>query len=203
MVKTTQLSSSEQEQSGLSNEEKVSLYNTFTQLVYEMSSNLPPVCNVKLLPIAKIKANDYKTNTMESAERDLLKRSLLIDGITSPIIVNKIDKGKAFTIIDGVHRFELIQSHPVLQPIPGYAPCVVFDTCLPNCMSSSIRHNSARGITDSEAFADLVINLVQLGWSNERINQEIGMLDDEMSKMLQVGDLGEYSRQTGLSAYLE
>lgn len=167
----------------------VELYNSITSCLFETIPTLPPVCNVRLLSVNHIESNSYNPNKMARPEGKLLKHSIAIDGLTMPIIVNKREKTDSYILIDGFHRFELLKSHPELQPIPGYVPCVVFHKSLENSMSTSVRHNIARGVHQVELTSSLVITLRQLEWSNERICQELGMDKDEVLRMQQVSGL--------------
>ncbi|MDA0116576.1 IbrB-like domain-containing protein [Vibrio sp. T11.5] len=167
----------------------VELYNSITSCLFETIPALPPVCNVRLLSVNHIESNRYNPNKMARPEGKLLKHSIAIDGLTMPIIVNKREKTDSYILIDGFHRFELLKSHPELQPIPGYVPCVVFHKSLENSMSTSVRHNIARGVHQVELTSSLVMTLRQLEWSNERICQELGMDKDEVLRMQQVSGI--------------
>ncbi|EIR3896367.1 chromosome partitioning protein ParB, partial [Enterococcus faecium] len=45
-----------------------------------------PVLNVKMVPIGKIKSNNYNLNNVAELEMELLKLSILEDGYTQPIV---------------------------------------------------------------------------------------------------------------------
>ncbi|CAM3232647.1 IbrB-like domain-containing protein [Vibrio neptunius] len=167
----------------------VELYNSMTSCLFKTIPALPPVCNVRLLPVNLIESNSYNPNKMARPEGKLLKQSIVIDGLTMPIIVNQLGQAESYILIDGFHRFELLKSHPELQPIPGYIPCVVFHKSIENSMSTSVRHNIARGVHQVELTSSLVITLRQLEWSNERICKELGMDNDEVLRMQQVSGL--------------
>lgn len=177
----------------------VALYNSVSSCLFESIPALPPVCNVQLLAIHLIESNSYNPNKMARPEGKLLKHSIAIDGLTMPIIVNRIERAGNYVLIDGFHRFELLKSHPELQPIPGYIPCVVFNKTLENSMSTSVRHNIARGVHQVELTSSLVMTLRQLEWSNERIGRELGMDKDEVLRMQQVSGLAAEFRDQHFS----
>jgi len=175
----------------LDNSDWISTYNQFTELVLEHFTLLPPVCAIKLLPLNQISPNDYNPNKMGTPESRLLLHSLEQDGLTLPIIVNQLNKNELFTIIDGFHRYELLNKHPHLQPVKGYIPAIVLSKTRGKAMSSSIRHNIARGVHQVELTANMVIVLSQMNWSNERIGKELGMDRDEVLRMQQITGLAK------------
>ena len=58
-------------------------------------------------------------------------------------------------------------------------------------MASTIRHNRARGRHQINAMSEIVRELAQLGWSNERISEELGMDGDEVLRLKQINGLLE------------
>lgn len=174
---------------GLSQSESIALYNQLTQLMCQFTPPLPPVCQVQMLPLTRISANLYNPNKMASPENKLLKHSITQDGITMPIIVNQTSGCADYVLIDGFHRFELIKANPKLQPIAGYIPAVVMSQSEQQSMSTSVRHNVARGTHQVELTASLVMQLRELDWSNEKICQELGMDRDEVLRMQQITGL--------------
>lgn len=56
-------------------------------------------------------------------------------------------------------------------------------------MASTIRHNRARGRHQINAMADIVRELAQLGWSDEKISAELGMDADEVLRLRQMSGL--------------
>jgi ParB-like chromosome segregation protein Spo0J len=47
-------------------------------------------------------------------------------------------------------------------------------------MAATIRHNRARGRHQINAMSEIVRELAQLGWNDERIGKELGMDSDEV-----------------------
>ncbi|MGR5446909.1 IbrB-like domain-containing protein [Vibrio jasicida] len=189
--------------SELTDEERVTIYNTFTQLIFDLTPGLPPVCNVQMLPISRIKANYYNPNQMAPPEARLLRLSMSNDGFTMPIIVNRSKRGSDYILVDGFHRFEQAKTTPALQPIAGYVPCVVFRRKLESCMSSSVRHNTARGTHQVELIAHVVMDLKRRNWSNERIGRELGMDRDEVLRLQQVTGLASSFHEKDFSTSWE
>ncbi|MDN3609901.1 IbrB-like domain-containing protein [Vibrio ostreicida] len=176
----------------------VSLYNRLTSQLFSQISGLPPVCNVQMLPINRIESNAYNPNAMAPPENKLLKHSIERDGMTMPVIVNRAEKYDHYVLIDGFHRFELLKAYPDLQPLPGYIPCVIFCQSDQDSMSTSVRHNIARGSHQVELTADLVMQLRRV-WSSERICRELGMDNDEVLRMQQITGLAVAFKDQGFS----
>lgn len=172
-------------------EDWISTYNQLTDLVLRQFPLLPPVCSIKLLPLNEISANDYNPNKMGKPESKLLLHSLEQDGLTFPILVNQRNHHDRYTIIDGFHRYELLQKYPDLQTVKGYIPAIVLSKSKGKAMSSSIRHNIARGVHQVELTANMVIALKQMNWSNEEIGKELGMDKDEVLRMQQITGLAD------------
>ncbi|YCO00521.1 IbrB-like domain-containing protein [Vibrio sp. VNB-15] len=189
--------------SELTDEELVTIYNTFSELIFDLIPGLPPVCNVQMLPISRIKANFYNPNHMAPPEERLLKLSLSEDGFTMPIIVNRSKHGSDYILIDGFHRFEQVRTTPSLQPIAGFVPCVIFRRKLESCMSSSVRHNVARGTHQVELIAHVVMELKRRKWSNEKIGKELGMDCDEVLRLQQVTGLANAFNENDFSTSWE
>lgn len=58
-------------------------------------------------------------------------------------------------------------------------------------MAATIRHNRARGRHQINAMSEIVRELVQLGWDDEKIGKELGMDSDEVLRLKQINGLLE------------
>ncbi|MGR5559558.1 ParB N-terminal domain-containing protein [Vibrio fortis] len=169
---------------------KVALFNESIKVLTELIPSLPPACQVNLIAIADIEANQYNPNKMAPPESKLLVQSIVQDGLTMPVLVNRLSRHtEQYVLIDGFHRYQLVSRHPQLQPLPGYIPAVVLELTEERCMPTSVRHNLARGCHQVELTAELTIQLKEMGWSNQKICQELGMDKDEVLRMQQVTGL--------------
>lgn len=166
----------------------ITSYNLIMEYFSTLPINLPPACCVQLLAIDKIDANNYNPNTMASPECKLLTFSIENDGMTMPILVSKT-KSERYIIVDGFHRFQLLKSNPQLQSILGYIPAAIINKDADSCISSSVRHNIARGSHQVELTAKLVMQLKDKNWSNKRLCSELGMDNDELLRMQQITGL--------------
>ncbi|MFA0057375.1 chromosome partitioning protein ParB [Vibrio atlanticus] len=170
--------------------DKVAIYNKAAKVLIELIPDLPPACHVEMIPINDIEANQYNPNKMAPPEGNLLKTSMEKNGVTMPILVNRLNTSKTkYVVIDGFHRYQLLLSHPELQTLTGYIPAVVLNLPEEKCMSISVRHNLARGSHQVELTADLLIQLKDMGWTNHKICHELGMDKDEVLRLQQVTGL--------------
>lgn len=131
---------------------------------------------------------------MAPPEKRLLTKSLEADGFTQPIVV--IEKNNnTYEIIDGFHRHLLSQSKASLKKrFHGYLPVTQLensDHSPLSRMAATIRHNRARGRHQIGAMSDIVRELSQLGWEDEKIGQELGMDADEILRLKQINGLCE------------
>ncbi|MCC4791001.1 chromosome partitioning protein ParB [Vibrio splendidus] len=170
--------------------DKVAIYNKAAKVLIELIPDLPPACHVEMIPLDEIEANQYNPNKMAPPESKLLKTSMEKNGLTMPILVNRLNTSvKKYVVIDGFHRYQLLLNHPELQTLTGYIPAVVLNLPEENCISTSVRHNLARGSHQVELIADLIIQLKEMGWANHKICYELGMDKDEVLRLQQVTGL--------------
>ena len=146
-----------------------------------------PVLNVKMVPIDKVVANDYNPNKVAPPEMKLLKHSIEHDGYTQPIVTYYDKKKDIYIIVDGFHRYRCDKEYFKLKEIP----IVEINKDIKNRMASTIRHNRARGSHQIKDMSTIVRNLVERGWSDEKICQELGMEIDEVIRLKQITGLKE------------
>ncbi|MCD9525539.1 IbrB-like domain-containing protein [Photobacterium carnosum] len=184
----------------LSVEERVDVFNQLSDISAKIVEFKHPTLNVKLIDSSLVKDNDYNPNKVAPPEFKLLKHSIEKDGITMPIVVGKLPQSQDYVIIDGYHRSQIIKNDDQInQSISNYIPVVILDKTIDNRMSSSIRHNIARGVHQVELTSKLVIKLRDMNWTNDDISQELGMDNDEVLRMQQVTGLAEAFRHNSFS----
>lgn len=179
----------------LSEEDRINAINAFRQVLHKNSpfSDQPIDC-VLWIKHDAITANDYNPNNVAPPEKRLLSKSLELDGFTQPIVVTE-SKPQHYEIVDGFHRHEIGKNRAALKlQLRGYLPV----TCLRqdrrgkyDRMAATIRHNRARGRHQISAMSDIVRELAQLGWSDEKISKELGMDSDEVLRLKQINGLLE------------
>jgi ParB-like chromosome segregation protein Spo0J len=108
---------------------------------------------IEYVAIDELVPNLYNPNRQNEHEFDLLKRSILEDGFTQPIIVGADGK-----IVDGEHRWraarELGQERIPIVRIPMEAA---------QARIATLRHNRARGTEDIELSVAVLADLETLG----------------------------------------
>jgi ParB-like chromosome segregation protein Spo0J len=179
----------------LPEEDRINAINAFRQAIHKNSPFRDhPIDCVLWIKQDEITANDYNPNNVAPPEKRLLSRSLELDGFTQPIVVTQ-NASQHYEIVDGFHRHEIGTNRASLKrQLKGFLPV----TCLRqdrqdkhNRMAATIRHNRARGRHQINAMSEIVRELVQLGWNDEKIGKELGMDSDEVLRLKQINGLLE------------
>lgn len=176
----------------MSFDEKIKTINEIRDHIHLLSPfNNEPVDYVKWVQADLVVANDYNPNKVAPPEMELLEISIINDGYTQPIVTfpndNKIE------VVDGFHRNRVgKESELVKQRIKGYLPTVIIrkeQGSKNDRIASTIRHNRARGKHVVDAMSEIVIELKNRNWANERIARELGMDQDEILRLCQITGL--------------
>lgn len=175
-------------------DEKVDYINTIKKELHKYSPfNYEPVDCVLWVKNEEVFANDYNPNNVAPPEMKLLETSITEDGYTQPIVAWKNEN--IIEVVDGFHRNRVGKECKVVQErIHGYLPIVIInDKKLDkgDRISSTIRHNRARGKHKIEAMSDIVIELKRRNWSDEKISEQLGMDRDEVLRLTQITGLAE------------
>ena len=158
----------------------------------EKSDFKSPVYAVQAIPIEKIQANSYNPNAVAPPEMKLLYQSIKEDGYTMPIVCYYLADIDCYEIVDGFHRYQIMQKHrDIYERENGCLPVVVIEKDISNRMASTIRHNRARGSHSIELMSSIVSELVQAGMSDAWILKNIGMDADELLRLKQITGLAE------------
>lgn len=146
--------------------------------------NTQPVNRVRWVDIDKVQANDYNPNSVATIEMKLLYTSIKHDGYTQPI-VTVYDKNKnKYVIIDGFHRYFTCKSHQdILERNHGRVPIVVIDKDINDRMASTVRHNRARGKHSINGMSNIVFEMLDNGWEDHDICEELGMEAEELLRL--------------------
>ncbi|WP_312624514.1 ParB N-terminal domain-containing protein [Scandinavium sp.] len=173
--------------------ERIEAINAFRIAIHRTSPfrNQPVDC-VLWVKQDEITPNDYNPNNVAPPEKKLLLKSLQTDGFTQPIVVHE-PENQHYEIIDGFHRQQLATSKSALKSkLKGYLPVAVLQNEASETsgrMASTIRHNRARGRHQINAMADIIRELAQLGWTDKKIGEELGMDADEVLRLRQINGL--------------
>jgi ParB-like chromosome segregation protein Spo0J len=173
---------------------KVDQVNYIRERVHEISPfNAEPVDFVRWVANDTVIANDYNPNKVAPPEMQLLEVSIMNDGYTQPIVsfLNE-DKGKN-EVVDGFHRSRVGKESPIVRKrVNGYLPVVSIKKekqGKSERIASTIRHNRARGKHQVSAMSEIVIELKNRNWKNQRIARELGMDEDEILRLCQISGL--------------
>lgn len=149
-----------------------------------------PVYDVHAIPLEKVRANSYNPNAVAPPEMKLLELSIWEDGFTMPVVCYYIPAEDIYEIVDGYHRFTVMQiSERIREREGGLLPVVVIEKDISNRMASTIRHNRARGSHDIELMSKIVADLCEAGMSDAWILRHIGMDKDELLRLKQITGL--------------
>lgn len=151
-----------------------------------------PVYNVIAVPVEKVQANDYNPNIVAPPEMRLLELSIWEDGFTMPCVCYYDKEKDSYILVDGFHRYSVLKtSRRIFEREKGMLPVVVINKDLSNRMSSTIRHNRARGTHNIELMCNIVAELDKAGMSDQWIMKHIGMDRDELLRLKQISGLAE------------
>lgn len=175
-------------------DEKVDVFNQITQELYDWLGINHPSLNVQLVKANKVIGNDYNPNSVAPPEMKLLKLSISKDGVTMPVVVCDTPDNKKYpyTVVDGFHRTTVIQQDKKInESLHGYVPVSRLNKKMEDRITSTVRHNMARGTHQVELSAKLVTMLKKHNWTNARIGIELGMDADEVLRLKQITGLAE------------
>ena len=146
-----------------------------------------PIDLVQWVPIGLVEPNDYNPNSVATREFDLLYTSVSQDGYTQPIVTIWDDERQKYIIIDGFHRYSICTRYSdILVTNNGHIPIVVLKKSINDRMAATIRHNRARGSHSVDGMASLVFRLLENGWGDDEICQNLGMSADELVRLKHV-----------------
>lgn len=145
---------------------------------------LNPVADIHWVPFEKVEANDYNPNIVSSHELKLLAVSILHDGYTQPIVVVKDKEKDIYVIVDGYHRYFVMKTNKEVQALTSnHLPIVILKKDINDRMASTIRHNRARGKHTITGMSSLILEMVENGWDDLKICNELGLEADELLRL--------------------
>lgn len=177
-----------------STEDKVAAFNAISSALHEFLGMPHPVLGVQLVPVNRVRGNDYNPNVVAPPEMRLLRHSIRKDGVTMAIVAARDDSDPAwdYVVVDGFHRTTVIATDAeVNASLSGYAPLVILNKSIEDRMTSTVRHNMARGTHQVELSAKLVTALTKHHWTPDKISKELGMDADEVLRLKQITGLAE------------
>lgn len=169
---------------------RVAVYNQIVAMASAYLDLPHPVTCPQLVPVDRVHGNEYNPNKVAPPEMRLLTLSIEKDGMTMPVVV--ADDKNGWVVVDGFHRRRVAKAKAhIRQSLGGYLPIVRLNKSLEDRITSTVRHNMARGAHQVELTAKLVTLLRRHNWTNERIGKELGMDPDEVLRLKQMQGLAE------------
>lgn len=170
----------------------VELINELREVIHGYSPfKNEPVDFVKWVISENVVQNDYNPNKVAPPEMELLEVSIINDGYTQPIVT--FPNGEKIEVVDGFHRSRVgKESKLVNKRIKGFLPTVIIrkeQSDKNDRIASTIRHNRARGKHQIDAMSEIVIELKNRNWTNERIAKNLGMDAEEVLRLCQISGL--------------
>jgi ParB-like chromosome segregation protein Spo0J len=146
-----------------------------------------PVSMVEWVHIDQIRSNDYNPNSVARTEMQLLATSIRHDGYTQPIVTVFDEQQQVYIIVDGFHRYFCCKEFKdIYDSTGGYLPVVTIEKPINDRMASTIRHNRARGKHSVDGMSHMVFAMLENGWSDEEICNELGMSAEEVIRLKHV-----------------
>jgi len=150
----------------------------------ELSELKQPVDLVRWVDVNKVHANDYNPNSVAREEMKLLHTSIMHDGYTQPIVTVYDKEKDQYVIVDGFHRYLTCKtSKDVRDRNKGRVPVVVIEKDINDRMASTVRHNRARGKHSVTGMSNMVFDMLDNGWSDADICNELGMESEEILRL--------------------
>jgi len=173
------------EDSNFTDEEKIVFFEEIKELIHNNSPlKEQPVNRIKWVDINKVSPNDYNPNSVAKKEMGLLYTSILHDGYTQPVVTIYDEVKDKYIIIDGFHRYFTCKSNKdILDRNKGRLPIVVLNKDINDRMASTVRHNRARGMHSVTGMSSMVFNMLENGWEDVDICNELGMSVEELVKL--------------------
>lgn len=173
---------------------KIEYINKIKLLLHKHSPfKTEPVDCVIWVKSETVTANDYNPNSVAPPEMELLRHSINNDGYTQPVVTWKGEDKRE--VVDGFHRTRVCNEfEDVRKRVKGYLPVVTIkeeNTGRNERISSTIRHNRARGKHQVDSMSEIVIELKRRNWTNNKISKELGMDQDEILRLCQISGLTE------------
>jgi len=173
------------EDSNFTDEQKIVFFEEVKELIHNNSPlKEQPVNRIKWVDINKVSPNDYNPNSVAKKEMGLLYTSILHDGYTQPVVTIYDEVKDKYIIIDGFHRYFTCKSNKdILDRNQGRLPIVVLNKDINDRMASTVRHNRARGMHSVTGMSSMVFNMLENGWEDVDICNELGMSVEELVKL--------------------
>ena len=169
----------------LNDQEKIDFLEDLKEYLHRQSPlDSQPVNYVRWVDIDKVEANDYNPNSVANKEMSLLYTSIKHDGYTQPVVTVYDNSKDKYVIVDGFHRYFTCKTNDdILARNHGKLPVVVIEKDINDRMASTVRHNRARGKHSIDGMSNMVFEMLENGWKDEDICNELGMESEEIVRL--------------------
>ncbi len=140
-----------------------------------------------IVPIEKLRANNYNPNAVDDGNMKLLETSIMTNGFCFPIVTIFDPNEDAYVIIDGFHRYSIFKDYLKAKEIP----IVVLEHTIEQRMSATVQFNRARGVHQVELMGSLVKSLIEQGVDEVDVCEQLGMDIDEVHRLKQITGIAE------------
>lgn len=152
-----------------------------------------PVDFVRWVRANQVRANDWNPNFVAPPEYRLLAHSIAANGYTMPIVSH--ESADEWVVVDGFHRNRIGKEMPeIRKSVHGRLPLTRIRAERDDQaarIAATVEHNRARGEHKVAAMSEVVRMLYQAGWRDEKIQEELGMEQDEVRRLKQITGLAE------------
>lgn len=152
-----------------------------------------PCMNPIIVPIEKVRANNYNPNNVSENNMQLLLQSIIDNGFCFPVVTVYDPDEDVYVIVDGFHRYSIFKDYLEAKELP----IVVLNHDIKQRMASTVQFNRARGVHQVELMGDLVKALIDQGSTDEEIAKHLGMDLEEVFRLKQITGIAElFKNQT-------
>jgi ParB-like chromosome segregation protein Spo0J len=171
--------------SALAEAERASAANELRRALHAATPQCKePVGCVLWVPLEQVTPNDYNPNSVARIEMGLLYTSIRHDGYTQPCVTVWDDEAQKYCIVDGFHRYYTMKTRrDIYERCGGLLPIVVIEKDVNDRMAATVRHNRARGKHSVDGMANMVFSMLDNGWSDADICNELGMSAEELLRL--------------------
>jgi ParB-like chromosome segregation protein Spo0J len=184
--------------SAIEDNARIDALNEVRKALHEVSPlKHHPVDLVLWVDANNILGQPLNPNTVAPPEFKLLVHSMTQNGITMPVVSHVCETNGALTriTVDGFHRGKAVKEVPEInKSTMGRLPVTQIRadrTDDASRIAATIEHNRARGEHRVDSMSELVRQLVQAGWRENKIQEELGMGPDELRRMKQLTGLAD------------
>lgn len=172
----------------MSPDERLAKLSEIRQALNRISPvNMHPIDFVQWVHIDRVTPNDYNPNSVARTEMGLLYTSISHDGYTQPVVTVYDPVNDKFVIVDGFHRYYTMKTNSdIYATTGGFLPIVVIDKSMNDRMAATVRHNRARGSHSVAGMGNLVFSMLDNGWAQTDICNELGMDAEEVLRLQHV-----------------